>query len=193
MTEMEQLVDLYLPPAVAQLDIGSILNTEKLLRLHPHWFVEDVQQNDEYMLAKLRDYDTEKDFSLALVLDGGANRKGAVDAGTVFRIALQEYGATEIVFFTDKEKTRVRITYLDENPTEECIQDVLLWIRGIQEYLRLYLRTTPRTLFFRLVMNKMVLQMNPSQRKICLMIARVTVVELVVTLVIVIGYVNFGR
>ena len=193
MTDMEQIIDLYLPPAAEQLEISSILSEEKLLRLHPHWFVEDVRQKDEYVAAKLRDYDTEQDFSLALFLDTRVSDQGSVNAAPIFRIALQEYGATEILFFADQDKTRVKISYGDEKPTEECIQDVLLWIRGIQEYLRLFLRATPRTLFFRLVMNKMVLQMNPSQRKICLMIARVTVVELVVTLVIVIGYVNFGR
>ena len=41
-------------------------------------------------------------------------------------------------------------------------------------------------------MNRMVLQMNPSQRKICLMISKITVVEVVVIIVIVIGYVSFG-
>ncbi len=70
---------------------------------------------------------------------------------------------------------------------------MLLWIRSIQEYLRIYATTTPYTVFFRLLMNRMVLQMDPSQRKICLMLTKITVVELVVILVIVIGYVSFGK
>lgn len=68
---------------------------------------------------------------------------------------------------------------------------LLLWIRAIKEYIRIYLKRTPATLFFRLLMNKMILKMDPSQRKICLMMAKITAVELLVILLIVIAYAFF--
>ena len=69
---------------------------------------------------------------------------------------------------------------------------MLLWIRAIQEYLRLYATTTPQTLVFRGIMNSMMLKMNPSQRKITIMLTKITVIELLVTVIIVVGYVYFG-
>ena len=37
-------------------------------------------------------------------------------------------------------------------------------------------------------MNKMVLQMNPSQRKISIMITKITIIEVLVIILIVVGY-----
>jgi hypothetical protein len=68
-----------------------------------------------------------------------------------------------------------------------------LWLRGIREYLRLYLSNSPNTLFFRFLMNRVMLRMNPSQRKICIMIYKITVVEIILILVIIIGFVYFNR
>ena len=190
---MEQFYDLYLTTAATTLDIHSILDAERLLRLHPHWFVEDTAHRDTTLFASLRDYATEQTFSLGLSLDTTSAPDDPVKADIIMRITLFDYGVQELLFFADRKKTQVRVRYEEEIVNDEREQDILLWIRGIQEYLRLYVSTTPRTVFFRLLMNRMVLQMNPSQRKICLMITKITVVELVVILVIVIGYVSFGQ
>ena len=190
---MEQFFDLYLPPAATTLDIHRILDEEKLIRLHPHWFVEDTERRDTGLFVTLRDYATEQIFSLGLRLDTTPAPDDPVKADAIMRITLFDYGVQELLFFADQEKTQVRVRYEGEIFDDEREQDILLWVRAIQEYLRLYISTTPRTVFFRLLMNRMVLQMNPSQRKICLMITKITVVELVVILVIVIGYVSFGQ
>ena len=190
---MEQFVDLFLSPNAATLVIKDILTEIKLLSLHPHWFVEDTVQKENGLFVKLRDYATEKEFSLGLHLDTIPAQDDPAGAVLIFRLTLFDSEVQDLLFFTEQEQTRVRIRYKKEQPTPEQEEDTLLWIRGIQEYLRLYTRTTVRTRFFRLLMNKMVLQMNPSQRKICLMIAKITVVEIVVILLIVIGYVSFGQ
>ena len=190
---MEQFYDLYLSPAVTKIDIHSILDAERLLRLHPHWFVEETEHRDTGLFASLRDYATEQTFSLGLRLGTTSAPDDPVKADIIMRITLFDYGVQELLFFADQKKTQVRVRYEGEIINDEREQDILLWVRGIQEYLRLYVSTTPRTVFFRLLMNRMVLQMNPSKRKICLMITKITVVELVVILVIVIGYVSFGQ
>lgn len=190
---MEQFYDLYLTPAATALDLHSILDADRLLRLHPHWFVEDTELRDTTLFAGLRDYATEQTFSLGLRLDSASAPDDPLQADIIMRITLFDYGVQELLFFADQVKTQVRVRYEGEILDDEREQDTLLWVRGIQEYLRLYVSTTPRTLFFRLLMNRMVLQMNPSQRKICLMLTKITVVELVVILVIVIGYVSFGQ
>jgi len=190
---MEQFYDLYLPPAATPLDIHNILDESKLLRLHPHWFVDDEERQDAGLFATIRDYATDHVFPLGLHLDPTPSQDTPAGSDTIMRITLFEYGVQELHFFSDREKTQVRVRYTDEQPGNELEQDMLLWVRAIQEYLRLYISTTIRTVFFRLLMNRMVLQMNPSQRKICVMLTKITVVELVVILVILIGWISFGQ
>ncbi len=190
---MENVYDLILPAAAADLDIARLLDEAKLLRLHPHWFVEGEERRDGALFAELRDYDSEQNFSLGLKLDCAPGPDDPAESKIIMRITLFEYGMQELLFFVGRDKTQVRIRYNVEDAENELEQNMLLWVRSIQEYLRIYATTTPYTVFFRLLMNRMVLQMNPSQRKICLMITKITVVELVVIVVIVIGYVSFGQ
>ncbi len=189
---MEKIYDLILTTATADLDIARLLDEAKLLRLHPHWFIEKEEQRDGTLFAELRDYDTEQNFSLGLQLNSAPSPDDPAESQIILRITFFEYGVRELLFFISQDKTQVRIRYIQELADDSLEQNMLLWVRSIQEYLRLYAATTPYTLFFRLIMNRMVLQMNPSQRKICLMLTKITVVEVVVILVIVIGYVSFG-
>ena len=191
--DMEHIFDLYLPPAVSHLNIKHILDEDKLIRLHPHWFVEETTPDATRLFATVRDYDTEQVSSFKLHLSTSSSPNDPANTETIMRITLSDYGVQELRFFTDGKKTQVRISYDTKQPNQHLEQNMLLWIRAIQEYLRLYVSTTPRTIFFRLLMNKMILHMNPSQRKICLMIIKITVVELLVTIIIVVGYVFFGR
>jgi hypothetical protein len=190
---MEQLLDLYLPPSVLQLDITRILNEDRLLHLHPHWFIEETKPENNGLAATVRDYDTDHIFSFHLHLSTTAHPNDPADTKAIMRITCTDHGVQELLFFTDHHKTQVRISYAENRVGKQLEEEMLLWIRAIQEYLRLYITTTPRTIFFRLLMNRMILQMNPSQRKICLMITKITVVELLVTIVIVVGYVYFAR
>jgi len=189
---MDRLFDLNLPPAAAMtLNIKNILDENKLIRLHPHWFIDKATQRDSGLFAELHDYATEQVFSLGVHLDTSSAEDDPKNAEIIMRITLFDYLATELLFFVDQEKTRVRIRYIEDYPEEELEADVLLWICSIHEYLRMYATTTPRTLFFRVLMNKMILKMNPSQRKICIMITKITIIELIVILILVVGYVYF--
>jgi len=192
---MEHFFDLYLPAGAARLNIPKILDEKKLVHLHPHWFVEDVVQENVGFLVSLRDYGTDKVFSLGLSLTSSPQEGDPAGADIIMRVSFHQFAVRELLLFIDPEtkKTRLRICFTKEQFEESLEEDILLWVRAIQEYLRLYLTTTPRTLFFRVMMNRMILQMNPSQRRICLMIAKITVIEIVVIIILVVGYVYFGR
>jgi hypothetical protein len=96
----------------------------------------------------------------------------------------------DVSFLNRNNKLTVRIASTNAEIDPE--DPLLLWIRAIKEYIRIYLKSTPVTLFFRVFMNTMMLKMDPSQRKICLMMAKITAVELLVILLVVIGYGVFG-
>ncbi|WP_456385076.1 hypothetical protein [Desulfolithobacter sp.] len=192
---MERIYDLYLPVAAAELEIDRIIDEEKLLHLHPHWFVKKTDQGDIGLSAVLRDHATDQVFSLKLRLDRSPvpAPDDPGDCRQIMRIFLFDYPVEELLFFADRKRSRVRVRFAADQVSDDEEQDILLWIRAIQEYLRLYIATTPRTLFFRLLMNKMILRMNPSQRKICLMLTKITIIELLIILILVLGYAYFIR
>ena len=180
LTSQEIDLGLELP---ANFDLQPLFPQDRLLRLHPNWFVSDFCQEGDAFSATLEDYVTEEGFPVSgrFVFDGGE--------GELLSIQLVEPTAITIAFVTCNNRLQVRITSTIEKI--EASDPLLLWIRAIKEYIRIYVKRTPVTLFFRLVMNRMMLQMNPSQRKICLMIAKITVVELLVIVLLVVGYVFF--
>lgn len=155
---------------------------DRILRLHPNWFIQEFELKKRVFTARLKDYATEEGFSLSgtMAFDDPNDR--------LIEIKMMDGVGTRILFFTKEGRLHVLLEAPEEpDPTDP----VLLWIKAVREYLRIYLKTTPATLFWRLVMNKMILTMNPSQRKICLMIARFTLLELFVIILIVIGYCMF--
>lgn len=68
-----------------------------------------------------------------------------------------------------------------------------LWLNGIFHYLRLYSTKNPVAMITRFVMDRAILQMNPSQRKICLMLMRFTILEVIIIITIGIGAYFFMR
>lgn len=164
-------------------DLQPLVPYDRLLRLHPNWFILDFQQNKISFTATIKDYVSEEDFPLSgrFVFNESEDE--------FLSIVLNGVIEATIRFLNRSGKLKVQI----HSPQGEldASDPLLLWIRAIREYIRLYVKKNPVTLFFRLVMNRMVLQMNPSQRKICLMLARLTFVEILVILIIVIGYVIF--
>jgi hypothetical protein len=181
---MERIFPLQLPVGkITALNLQEILNEEKLLRLHPHWRIETLNREEQVLRVLLTDYATEQELRLGLRLDLN------VRPDILMRITLVDnpIATVDLVADTNGLAARVQAQSLDED-TE---RNLLLWLRSIQAYLLLYHKKTPIALFQRLVMDRMILQMNPSQRKICMMISKITAVELLVILIIVIGYVVF--
>ncbi len=176
-------MDLGLQKFPDSFDLQALFPEERLLLLHPNWFVSDFQQKGSFFTASIKDYVTDEEFPLS----GNFifNRTG----DELLQIQLTETLDIGISFLIRDNTLKVQIA---SNSDEIDPDDpILLWIRAIKEYARLYLKRTPVTLFFRLFMNKMILKMDPSQRKICLMMAKITAVELLVILLVVIGYVVF--
>ena len=176
-------VDLGLPPVPAGFALQPLLPDDRLLRLHPNWFISDFSQQGDTFSAAIKDYVTEEEFPLS----GSLVFPAAEDELLV--ITLKETIEVSIRFFILNGSLHVAIS--SASGDLEPDDPLLLWIRAIREYIRIYVRTTPVTLLFRQIMNRMVLQMDPSQRKICLLLARITFVEILVILFIVIGYVIF--
>lgn len=184
---MDKEYDLNLPLRGKKkaLNPGQLLSAETILRLNPHWIVEDFGGEGEQLTADLRDHETGQPFQLTGSLSS--------DGPDSLVLTLSHDTFNEIRLFTRSEGFWARVTYGSgqEQPAEDIERHVVLWIRSIKEYLRMYLNNTPNAVVFRYIMNRITLKMTPSQRKISLMLIRITIVELFVILLIVIGYVIF--
>lgn len=172
-------------PVTSRLDLSRMFYGEKLLRLHPHWYLEACSEKGGMTRARLRDHATEAVFSISFSLSFPDRTSMVLDFenGPFEQISIHPEGG---VFRVAATGPGGELSAGDEESLE-------LWLHSFHHYLRLYLRNTPNRLLFRFLLNQVLLKMNPSQRKISLMIIRFTLLEIVVILIIVIGYILFAR
>lgn len=184
---MQKEYDLSLPVAEAKspLDLRKLLPVETFFRLNPHWIVEEIEEDGGSFVASLKDHVSGTEFTV----------KGEVAMTESNRLVLtldhEAYRNIEVFTTSDKLMGGVEFGVEEGDLTEEVERHVVLWLRSVKEYLRMYLSNTLNARMFRYVMNKVILKMTPSQRKISLMLIRITVVEILVILLIVVGYVIF--
>jgi len=120
-------------------DLQSLFPNDRLFRLHPHWFITDFKQNDSSFSVNIKDYATQEKFSLT----------GSVvypDAVSKFMSIKLSGGLEKEIVFLDQDGTLKAniISFYDPISDDDPL---LLWIRGIREYIRLFLKRTPVTLF----------------------------------------------
>lgn len=163
-------------------DPGATLTPDVLLSLHPNWFVSNLDCGSDNFTADIKDYSTEETSLLT------GRLQFELPEGEMIRIDISGTVDICIRFLNNNGVLHVQ-THSPEQI--DPADPVLLWIRSILQYIRLYVKKSIYNLFFRLVMNRMVLQMNPSQRKICMMIAKITLVEVLVIILILVGYTIF--
>lgn len=183
--EKDYHLELSMAAAPNDLQVARLLAGETLLRLHPHWFVEAFDQEAETVTADLRDYASDERLRLRYRCDAGSDG--------LPRLVFEEGPLGEIRFYRKGAELHARVHSDQPFAALEERFGLVLWLRGIREYIRLYLRRSPNTLIFRFLMNRVMLRMNPSQRKISIMIAKITVVEMLLIVALVIGFVYFNR
>ncbi len=70
--------------------------------------------------------------------------------------------------------------------------ELTFWLRSLREYLRLYERSTLWTRAFRWVMDRYWIPMTPSQRKVSILVIKITIAEFVIFLGVVLALVLAG-
>jgi hypothetical protein len=180
---MEKNYDLHLSPGqIEGAGFWRKISAEKFFRLNPHWNIRKFISEDKEFSMQGMDHGSGEPVVLS----------GKYDSDNRLEVQVSDCYWNRIVISRLNDTISARVFYTRE-PSEDEERHVVLWLRSIKEYLRLYLKTTPVTLFFRIIMDRIILQMNPSQRKISLMLIRITIVELFVILLIIVGYVFFMK
>lgn len=180
---MEREYDLFLPwKGHKTKEIFDVIDDELFFRLNPHWIIESFVTSEGVFTVEITDHAT----------DQSAVLKGTIvkDSMGFPSISGDSHEWSTLIFFEKNGSLHVRVIYADE-PEEEVERTLVLWLRSIKEYLRLYATSTINTRLFRLLMNRIILKMTPSQRKISLMLIRITILELLVILLILVGWIFF--
>lgn len=163
--------------------IFSVINDELYFRLNPHWIIDSFVSSSGTYSVEITDHATEESFVLTGTI--------SIDASGFPVISSDSRDWLSISLCEKNGSLHAGVTYT-ETPPEEVERLLVLWLRSIKEYLRLYATSTINTRFFRMLMNRVILKMTPSQRKISLMLIRITVLELLVILLIVVGWFFFS-
>ena len=178
--------DLHLPvtPAGKEIVLPDLLPLETLIRLSPHWVLDSINTHNSSFSLSGTDYESGEplQYTGALKMNGNG-----------ITLLLDQGNIRSINLINDSGTFRATAEFDDETFDDKTEYRAVTWIRGIQEYIRLYLGKSVNALLFRYLMNRIILKMTPSQRKISLMLIRITILELVLILIIVIGYYFFGR
>jgi len=182
---MQKEYDLFLPwESRKHNDILARIKPENFFRLNPHWVINSFTLAPETYSSEITDHESEQAKTLA-----GSyyiNAEG-------FPVVSAENHDWQLLRFFEKDGSlHASVTY-GEDPPEEVETLVVLWLRSIKEYLRLYTKSSINTRFFRFIMNRVILQMNPSQRKISLMLIRLTMLEILLIIALVVGWFFFFR
>lgn len=168
----------------AKSNVYQLIKPEFFFRLNPHWAIPEFTIIDGEFSFEAIDHDT-KD---SVPMEGTYGQ--SPDGQLIVQVKKQIW--CSINFMEKNGNLWASVTYAEE-PSEEQEQHIVFWLRSIKEYLRIQATNTLYSRMFKKVMDKIILPMTPSQRKICLMLLRLTALEILAIVVIVVGYFFFMR
>lgn len=160
------------------------ISLESLFRLNPHWIIQNFIFEGNSYEAELEDHESGDNFALRGSYLTDKDGMPAIGAENNFWQSIR---------FSEKDGSLHAVVTYSDTPEEDQERQLVLWLRSIKEYLRLFTKSTLNTRFFRLLMNRVIIPMTPSQRKISLMLIRLTILEIVVILIILVGWFVFFR
>ncbi|WP_243547298.1 hypothetical protein [Pseudodesulfovibrio tunisiensis] len=165
-------------------EFWSSLTPDRLLALNPHWHITPMPDGGfevEDILLRTR-------FTLrteCVASDSGWTMH-APDMGLTLRAKPMNQGDnTALAYVCEPAGNGVTIGQMEEN--------LRYWLASLREYYRLYAEDTFKTRFWRFFMNRIMLRMNPTQRRICAFIMKVTLLEIILILVLIIGFWFYNR
>ncbi|MGE4290573.1 MAG: hypothetical protein AB7E32_00060 [Desulfovibrio sp.] len=165
-------------------DFWERLQPLTLLRLNPHWNMEPgpgPAWNVEDVLVEQR-------FTAApeISVDQGSWTARFPAAGLLLSARSRDDGAnTELRWDYEQAAEGTGLLPAQAQST------VQYWLPSLREYYRLFESDGLKHRFWRLFMDKVMLTMNPTQRRICSFIFKFTLLELLLIFVLLVAYFKF--
>ena len=165
-------------------DFWQGLTAKTLMRLNPHWHLEKPQGGT----FPVEDVLVEAQCATAPELSSD---------GKTFRARFPEIGLTILARSCgggENTDLRFEIDSVENGcmSAEELRRTMQYWLPSIREYYRLHEANSIKHRFWRLIMNKVILTMNPAQRRICGFMFKLTVLECLLIVVLGVGWFYYG-
>lgn len=160
------------------------LNRKTLMRLNPHWHIEKPKDG----AYPVEDVLVESEFNT----DPEFNR----DEKT-FSAHFSEIGLT-ISARSTEDGTNTALSYSIDAPkgasftTEDAGRTMQYWLPSLREYYRLHESNSLKHRAWRFFMDKIILTMNPTQRRICGFMFKLTILECLLILILGVGWFYYG-
>lgn len=160
------------------------LNSKTLMRLNPHWHVE----KDKGHGFPVEDVLVETEFTTYPKLTAEQN---------TFSAYFPEIGLTIAARSCDDgTNTAVRFTMDKDAPTsftnEDAARTMQYWLPSLREYYRLHESNSFKHRCWRFFMDKVMLTMNPSQRRISGFMFKLTILECLLIVILGVGWFYYG-
>lgn len=166
------------------------LDSMRAMRLNPHWHIEENDGYTEYDIPgdgsryDIDDILADRQFTLRANIEHGQGHWKVTFNG----VDLAIHARSE----DNGKNTALAYEYtpFGENaPSSETMETLVRhWLPSIREYYRLFTADTVRNRFFRFFMDKVMLRMNPTQRRICAFMFKLTLLEVLLIIVLGVGF-----
>lgn len=158
------------------------LDARTLMRLNPHWHVE----KDKGSGHPVEDVLVETSFTIAPELEAGDGVFTArfPEIGLTLSARSSENGAnTDFAFSVEPDRPLT---------AEDAARTMQYWLPSLREYYRLHQSDSFKHRAWRFFMNKVMLTMNPTQRRITGFMFKLTVLECLLILILGVGWFYYG-
>ncbi len=166
-------------------EFWSGLEAMTVMRLNPHWHIDS--ENGAYKVEDILSHATFPTQALVSAQDGLCTMDFA-GAGLSIAARRNEQGKTDLSYRFEPGAT----PGLDAQKAESAMR---FWLPSLREYYRLFTADSLQNKFWRVFMNKVMLKMNPTQRRICAFMFKLTLLEMLLIVILGVGfwfYVNAG-
>ena len=159
------------------------LEGKTLMRLNPHWHIEKNKGTG----FPVEDVLVEADFRTT---------PHCMSSEGMFRAVFPEIGLTLSARSCDKGRNTCLSFSMDKKngplSEEDVARTMQYWLPSLREYYRLYESNGLKHRVWRFFMNKVMLTMNPTQRRICGFMFKLTVLECLLIVILGVGWFYYG-
>ncbi|WP_154655436.1 hypothetical protein [Maridesulfovibrio hydrothermalis] len=160
------------------------LKAKTLMRLNPHWHLDKKTEAG----TPVEDMLVDKKFLSEPILSFEQN---------IFKADFPETGLSISARMDDNGgSTSLRYDFTpvadSKFTTEDAQKTVQYWLPSLREYYRLHQSNSVKHRFWRFFMDKIMLTMNPTQRRICSFMFKLTMLEILFVTALIIGWHFYG-
>jgi len=160
------------------------LREKTLMRLNPHWHLE----KNAGAGYPVEDVLVEAEFRTVpeLAVDDDTFTATFPEVGLILSARASENGDNTSLSFSMDKNASGALT------AEDAARTMQYWLPSLREYYRLHESNSLKHRAWRLFMDKVILTMNPTQRRICGFMFKLTVLECLLILILGVGWFYYG-